>query len=188
MTAASKLTLEEFLHRAETKPASEYEDGEVCKKAMPSAWHAFVQQLLTVVFGLYLREHRIGQAAPDLRCIFGPPGRERAYVPDYVFVIGASPGFGPRNGPWYGAPDLAVEILFPDDRMTRVQRKVRFYLENGVCLVWLIDPDNRIVTVLRDPNHSLTLTEDAELDGGDVLPGFRVAVRDILPPAAPAVE
>jgi Uma2 family endonuclease len=183
MTTTVRLTLEQFLKRPETKPASEYEDGKVCRKTMPSTWHSVVQQLLAVVFGLYLRERSIGQSGPELRCIFGLSGRKRAYVPDYVFIVGAPPGFGPVNGPWHGAPDLAVEILSPDDRMTRVQRKLRFYLENGVRLVWLIDPENRIVTVMTTPGESVTLSEEAELDGVDVLPGFRVRVREILPPA-----
>ena len=183
MTTTAKLTLEEFLRLPETKPYSEYEDGKVCRKPMPSTWHSVVQQLLAVAFGLYLREHPIGQAGPELRCILGLSGRKRAYVPDYVFIKGAPPGFGPINGPWRGAPDLVVEVLSPDDRMTRVHRKIRFYLENGVRLLWLIDPENRIVTVMTTPTESATLSEDAELDGGDVLPGFRVPVRDILPPA-----
>jgi Uma2 family endonuclease len=183
-TVAAKLTLAEFLRRPETKPASEYENGEVCRKPMPTVWHAVVQRLLGLVFSLYLREHPIGEAGSELRCIFGPPGRERAYVPDYVFIVGAPPGFGPTNGPYYGAPTLVVEILSPTDRMTRVRRKVRFYLENGVRVVWLIDPEDRTVTVLTTPAASTTLGEHEALDGGDVLPGFRVRVSELLPPPA----
>ncbi len=188
MTATTaKLTLEEFLRRPETEPASEYEDGVVCKKPLPTSWHGVVQRLLSFVFTLYLRDHAIGDAGSEIRCIFGPPGHERAYVPDYVFVVGVPPGFAPTNGPYRGAPDLAVEILSPDDRMTRVRRKVRFYLENGVRLVWLIDPEDRTVTVLTTPAASTTLSEEDELDGGDVLPGFRVRVGEFLPPTrAPA--
>jgi Uma2 family endonuclease len=182
MTTTVKLTLDEFLRRPETKPYSEYEEGKVCKKSMPTVWHGLIQRLLAFVFTVYLRDHPIGDAGSEIRCIFGPPGRKRAYVPDYIFVVGVPPGFAPTNGPYRAAPDLAVEILSPDDRMTRVQRKVRFYLANGVRLLWLIDPDNRLVTVMTTPDESITLSEDDELDGGDVLPGFRVPVRDILPP------
>ncbi len=182
MTTTSTLTLEQFLKRPETKPASEYEDGKVCKKPMPTTWHGLIQRLLAFVFTVYLQEHQIGDAGSEIRCIFGPPGRRRAYVPDYIFVVGVPPGFAPTNGPYRAAPDLAVEILSPDDRMTRVQRKVRFYLENGVRLLWLIDPENRTVTVMTTPNESVVLAEGDALDGGDVLPGFRVRVREILPP------
>lgn len=185
-TITTRLTLDEFLRLPETKPASEYEDGEVCRKTMPTGWHSVVQRLVAVVLSLYMRERPIGEAGSELRCIFGPPGGERTYVPDYVFVIGAHPGFGAVNGPYYGAPDLAVEILSPDDRMTRVRRKVRFYLENGVRLVWLIDPEDRTVTVMTTPAAATVLAEDEVLDGGDVLPGFRVRVGELLPPHVPA--
>jgi Uma2 family endonuclease len=185
MTTTVKLTLDEFLRRPETKPASEYEDGEVIKKTMPTFWHGLIQSLLGFVFTLYLREHPIGHAGSEVRCIFGLHGRKRGYIPDFIFVVASRPGSLPTNGPFYGAPDLAVEILSPDDRMTRVQRKVRFYLANGVRLLWLIDPENRIVTVMTTPDQSITLSEDDELDGGDLLPGFRVPVREVLPPAQP---
>jgi Uma2 family endonuclease len=81
-----------------------------------------------------------------------------------------------------GPPDLAVEILSPDDRMIKVMAKVEFYLANGVRLVWVINPEARTVIVMSSPTESRTLHEDDVLDGGDVIPGFSVPVRDILPP------
>ena len=185
MTTHTKLTLEQFLKLPETKPAREYIDGEVVKKPMPNGWHAKVQRLLSYVFTLYLHAHPIGDAGSELRCTFGPPGRERSYVPDFVFVLDDRLPGGLSNQPLQMAPDLAVEILSPDDRPGRVKRKIRFYLDNGVRLVWIIDPESRSVTVWTSPSSSRTLQEDDTLDGGDVLPGFRVPVRDILPPVAP---
>jgi Uma2 family endonuclease len=182
MATTFALTLEEFLRRPETEPASEYVDGEVCQKTMPSFWHGVIQRLLSVAFSLYMRETNIGDAGPEIRCIFGPPGRKRAYVPDYIFVVAFPAGVGPGNGPYRGAPDLAVEILSRDDRPVRVRRKVRFYLAHGVRLVWLIDPERRIVTVFNPQEPSRIMTEGDLLGGGDVLPGFACLVRDILPP------
>jgi Uma2 family endonuclease len=69
-------------------------------------------------------------------------------LPDFLFVARAHLAGLDLRGPIRRAPDLAGEILSPDDRMTRIQRKVRFYLANGVRLVWLIDPENRTVTVM----------------------------------------
>ena len=182
MTATAKLTLEEFLRLPETRPASEYENGEVCRKPMPAVVHGVIQSLLAFVFVLYARERGRGIAGPAIRCIFGPAGRERAYIPDFIFIADAPPGLGAASRPWQGAPDLAVEVLSPDDRMTRIRRKVCFYLENGVRLVWLIDPEDRTVTVVTSLAGSTTLAEGDVLDGGDVLPGFRIGVREILPP------
>lgn len=185
MTTTAKLTLDEFLRLPETEPASEYDHGEVHQKTMPTVWHGLIQRLLSFAFTLYLRHHPIGDAGSEIRCVFGPAHRKRGYIPDYIFIVGA-PGFGQVNGPYLGAPDLAVEILSPDDRMTRVNRKLRVYLRSGVRLVWLIDPERRTVTVLSPSAPARTLREQDELDGGDVLPDFRVIVRDLLPPAPAA--
>lgn len=175
-----KLTLEEFLTLPETKPASELIDGEVVQKSMPAWAHSIIERLLGFVFTVYLRDHPIGDAGPELRRIFGPPGGERPYVPDFVFVT--ADRIPSLTGHFWGAPDLAVEILSPDDRMSRVMEKLQFYLTNGVRLVWLIDPDTRTVTVMSTPHEARILSEQDTVDGGDVLPGFTCAVRDILPP------
>ena len=185
MTTRTKLTLDQFLKLPETKPAREYVDGEVLKKPMPTGWHGLVQGLLSLVVNLFLRRQPVGFAGSEIRCIFGPPGRERAYVPDFIFIAAGGADRVLTNGPVRHAPDLAVEILSPDDRPGRVQRKIRFYLANGVRLVWVVDPEARSVTVWTPASSSRTLSEDDTLDGADVLPGFAVVVRDILPPVAP---
>lgn len=180
MTTTTKLTLDQFLSLPETEPASEFADGEVTQKPMPTFEHGIIQRLLSFVLTLYLRARPVGEAGSEVRCIFGPAGQERTYVPDFIFVTAGRFQRGPR--PFRGAPDLAVEVLSPDDRMTRVMAKLRFYLRHGVRLVWLIDPHGRTVTVMTTPNDAHTLTEDETLDGGDVLPGFTCVVRDLLPP------
>lgn len=184
MATLTTLTLDEFLRLPETEPASEYADGEVVQKTMPVFDHGVVQRLLSFVLTLYLRTHRGGDAGSEIRCIFDAPGRQRTYVPDYIYVREGRVARGPR--PYRGAPDLAIEILSPDDRMSRVMTKIRFYLENGVRLVWLIDPDRRTVTVFTTPERGRILTDGDTLDGGDVLPGFACAVAEILPPAEDA--
>ncbi len=183
MTTKPKLTLEEFLALPETEPASELIDGEVVQKPMPTFEHGIIQRLLSFVFTLYLRAHPDGEAGSEVRCIFGPRGHERPYVPDYVFVWDARRRGLLRGQPFRGAPDLAVEILSPDDRMVRVMDKVAFYLANGVRLVWIINPEARTVTVMTTLSTSHTLFEHDVLDGGEILPSFSTPVRDILPPS-----
>jgi Uma2 family endonuclease len=77
--------------------------------------------------------------------------------------------------PKYGEhpPVLAVEVLSPDDRVNRVLQKVDDYINNGVQVVWLVDPDHRTVRVYRPGHPPQTLYADQEIDGGDALPGFR---------------
>jgi len=181
MTTA-KLTLREFESRPETEPASEWIAGEVVQKPMPTFEHGFIQSALSFVINLFLRAHPIGFIGSEVRCIFGPAGEERPYVPDLIFIDAARLRRTGPGQPFHGAPDLAVEVLSPDDRPDRVAAKVAFYLLHGVRLVWLIDPEARTVTVLSPVGLSERLAEVDLLDGGDVLPGFTTSVRDILPP------
>jgi Uma2 family endonuclease len=78
-------------------------------------------------------------------------------------------------------PDLAVEVVSPNDTHLRVQEKVRHYLTHGVRMVWVVDPELRIVTVYRSKELARTLEETDTLSGEDVLPGFRCRVADLFP-------
>ncbi len=128
MAVRTKLTLEEFLALPETKPGCEYVDGEVVQKSMPDTDHAIIQRLLSFIFSLFLREHPIAEGGPEWRCIFGPPGHERARLPDFALVMRERLRDTRGDEPFRGAPDFAVEIMSPDDRMSEVLDKVRFYL------------------------------------------------------------
>ncbi len=78
-------------------------------------------------------------------------------------------------------PDLAVEVVSPSDHYLRVQNKVRQYLQCGVRLVWVIDPQDRSVTVYRSQQQGKILGENDLLTGEDVLPGFSCRVAEVLP-------
>lgn len=78
------------------------------------------------------------------------------------------------------APDLAVEVLSPSDRMADALAKVAEYLQAGVELVWLGDPANRTITVFRPDDSITVLHSDNVLEGGDVLPGFFTPIAEIF--------
>ena len=78
------------------------------------------------------------------------------------------------------APDLAVEVLSPDDRPRDVLDKVGEYLEAGVPLVWVIDPRKSKAIAYRSLTDVREVALDGMLDGEEVLPGFRCALREIL--------
>jgi Uma2 family endonuclease len=80
------------------------------------------------------------------------------------------------------APDLAVEVVSPNDLFYEVEQKVREYLEAGVRLIWVVSPMSRMVTIHRSDGSVCVVGEHAELTGEDVLPGFRCRVGDLFPP------
>ena len=102
-------------------------------------------------------------------------------APDVAFVrrervesVGDSEGF------WPGAPDLAVEVVSPGDSYTDVEEKVFDWLDAGTRLVIVANPRKRLVTVYRSLTEVVVLTEADVLDGGDVVPGFTMPVKDIF--------
>jgi Uma2 family endonuclease len=103
-------------------------------------------------------------------------------IPDVAFMSWASlPGgrLPPDAAPLL-APDLAVEILSPSNTRREMARKLREYFEAGAKLVWYIDPDPRTVAVYVEPENPTVLTEQDVLDGGTVVPGFTLALRDLF--------
>jgi Uma2 family endonuclease len=77
-------------------------------------------------------------------------------------------------------PDLAVEILSEGNTPAEMRRKRREYFKAEVRLVWQIDPRTRTAAVYTDPERHETLSETRALDGGDVLPGFTLTLRDLF--------
>ena len=77
-------------------------------------------------------------------------------------------------------PDLAVEVLSPEDTASEILRKVQEYLAASVPLIWVVDPATKTVTIYRSLESVRVLCTDQELDGAEVIPGFRVKVSDIF--------
>ena len=72
------------------------------------------------------------------------------------------------------APDVAVEVVSPNDTMDEVEEKVAEWLAAGTKLVWVVLPKRRVIKVYRSSTDVTILTDKDELDGGEVMPGFRL--------------
>jgi Uma2 family endonuclease len=84
------------------------------------------------------------------------------------------------EGFWPLAPDLAIEVVSPNDRADEVHSKVHEYLEAGTRLVWVLWPRRRSVTVHDADGLVRELDPEQYLDGDDTLPGFSVRVADLF--------
>ena len=104
----------------------------------------------------------------------------RCARPDLAFVDRTRVAQIPRRGYAALAPDLVAEILSPDDRPGEVLAKAGEWLEAGVRLVWVIDPDRRVASVYRDDSSVTTVSSDAEVDGESVLPGFSFRLSELF--------
>jgi Uma2 family endonuclease len=108
--------------------------------------------------------------------------------PDVSFVsfqrLPAAGGF-PKGYPAV-APDLAVEVLSPNDLAYEVEAKIQDYLQAGVRLIWIINPAVRSAQVLRQDGSFARLIEADSLDGEDVLPGFTCRISSLFEIPQPA--
>jgi Uma2 family endonuclease len=111
-------------------------------------------------------------------------GGRKVRKPDVSFVArDRLPPTGPPAGNAPLAPDLAVEVLSPNDLCEELEQKVEEYLLSGVRLVWVISPAARTVRVLRADGTAAVVRAGGELDGETVVPGFRCALNDLFPAA-----
>jgi Uma2 family endonuclease len=89
-------------------------------------------------------------------------------------------------------PDMAAEVISPNDLFEDVDRKVEEYLRVGVRLVWIVSPATRQVYVHRPDGSVVKLRENAELTGEEVIPGFRCPIAELFridePPQPPAAS
>jgi len=183
ITAPPRLSLEEFLALPETEPASEYARGEVTQKPMPTNAHGILQPYIWLLIFQFLDRVKIGRVRTEWRCIFGPRGRARGFVPDVVYASfeRMPPVNAVEQAYLETAPDLVVEILSLGESPERFARKLRFYLLHGVRLVWVVDPEAQTITVYTPGQADEQVLRPGDtLDGGDVLPGFTASVAEIM--------
>jgi Uma2 family endonuclease len=178
------LTAEEFARMPTPVDGSRQElvRGEVITMPPPSHLHGRVQIKVGYVFESFLSKNPIGQATVNSGVIT-ETGPDSVRGPDVAFwsiermPLDAEPVVYANV-----APDLCVEILSPSNRTHRMQEKVREYFASGVRMVWVVNPDQRTVTIYRQPSEGRTLWEDAIITGEDVLPGFECRIADFFPP------
>ena len=101
-------------------------------------------------------------------------------APDVGFIRTERVPPTPTMGFFQGAPDLAVEVLSPNDRASEVLAKVQDWLGAGCGAVWVVDPATRTVAVYDSQNRVVARTTSDELTGGEVLPEFRLPVAEIF--------
>jgi Uma2 family endonuclease len=154
--------------------------GVLVVREPPSTRHGARAARLAREIGNFAAEHGLGEVfAQDTGFqIAHAPDTVRA--PDVAFVAGQRLDGIPAEGYAALAPDLVAEIVSPGDRPGEILEKVGQWLSAGVRLVWVVDPLQRLARVYRADGAVAIVAAEDELDGEDVLPGFRCRLNDIL--------
>jgi Uma2 family endonuclease len=176
-----QVTANELLHMPDDGFRYELVQGELRQMNPAGNVHGRVTMSFAWRLAQYVDENRLGTvyAAETGFRLSTDPDTVRA--PDVAFVSQARvESVGEIEGFWPVAPDLAVEVVSPGDSYTDVEEKVFAWLEAGTKMVVVINPRQRSATVYKSPSDITALAEADVLAGGDIVPGFELAVREIF--------
>ncbi len=156
-------------------------DGELYHMAPAGEAHGHITMNVILPVGSFVRLHDLG------RVYAGEAGFVLARDPDVVVAPEVAFVRNDRLNPdrdqrqfLQVAPDFAVEVISPSDYPKLIREKIVKYMEAGVPLLLVIYPESRTVHVLGVGREPVILSVGDVFDGGDVLPGFRLAVADIF--------
>ncbi len=178
--AVNLITAEEFGKMPDPPDGSKQElvKGVIVTMPPPKGRHGIVQLKIGRLLGNFVDERRLGWVVVESGTVLDrDPDTVRG--PDVSFYSITRQPTAPE-GYFEIAPDLAVEVLSPDDRRGKVREKIREYVAAGVRLVWLVDPETRTVLAYRGTIRGIEHDESDTLDGGDVLPEFTCTVADFF--------
>jgi Uma2 family endonuclease len=150
-------------------------NGDIVEK-MPTEKHGELAAWIASLLLNFVRPRKLGRVGVEVRHQM-PTDRENSRLPDISFISGKRASVEQGSVPQM--PDLAIEIKSPDDKLKDLKDKAHYYMLNGTLMVWIMDYMKHLVIVLT-PDDEDILTENEMLDGGDVLPGFQVLVKDIF--------
>ena len=181
MTTKTKLvTAEELIEMPDDGYRHELVRGELIQMAPPGLSHGrfaghFVHSLWS-----HIEDMSLGRVYPETGYLLGSnPDTVRA--PDASFISRERlDEIGETDGYWPGAPDLVVEVISPNDRYTDVEAKVAEWLEAGTRMVIVVNPRRRSVRVHQSPTEVVDLVEGDTIDGGEVVPGWRMPIGGLF--------
>ena len=176
-------TAEDLLRMREPLPGlwHELDHGALVVREAGGLEHGDIAALLVIRMGAYVYEHELGRVVGSNVGFLLTKNPDTVRVPDAAFVRADRIPCGALSKRYVdGAPDLAIEVMSPNDRFSELARKATDYLRAGGRLVWGIRPYDRRVIVWRANGEMQTLTLADTLDGEDVLPGFRCRVASLF--------
>jgi|SRR5947209_139634 len=179
----------------DVRPPDRYEviHGEVVEMPPMSFFAAEVANRIQNHLMAYGLNSGVGRPRMDMMFhVPFPADPTRNRRPDVVFItFDRWPEDRPlpyRGEPGEVVPELVVEVASPNDEAEDLLGKAHEYLEAGAKLVWLVYPRLRVVHAYESPTKPRVFTVADELDGGTVLPTFRVPMARLFPPMIPEPE
>jgi Uma2 family endonuclease len=151
--------------------------GELVTMSPSGANHSRVAGRIAVLLGSYILEHKLGEPYTADGGFYLARNPDTVLAPDFAVVLNDRAANSAKFFP--GAPDIAVEVISPNDTRKEIRQKVEEYLSGGTRLVIIIDSINQTATI-HTPTSTTRLTTDDTLTGGDVVPGWSLPLRELF--------
>jgi len=187
MTIQEKLyTVEEFWEIAHLPENSEKRlelvEGEIYEMPPVGGEHGELGANLLIFVGSHIRQHKLGHvttAETGYILFTDDDGKDTVRAPDVGYI--SYERMPDRLPPTYVPlpPDLAIEVVSPNDRLVEIEKKVTDYLRAGIRLFVFVYPETKSVYVFQE-GKIIRLEADNTLDFGTVLPNFSLRVREIF--------
>lgn len=181
------MPMDEFLLRQREAPFELF-DGEIVPKMPTVSGHNRLAKRMFIALLPY-ETRGIGQVFQEATYVVtdSPQWVRGARIPDVMFVMSDALGEFQRDvpdadsKPFIVVPAIAIEIVSPTDQYSDIRERVRRYLNDGVRLIWVIDPQTREIAVsAAGSNSAVILSGDDVLTGADILPDFQLKVSEFF--------
>jgi Uma2 family endonuclease len=163
-------------------------DGRIVETPPMDAFETWLASDLSREMGTFAKANGLGWVVVEMLFLIDH-ARNLQRRPDLAFVSAQRWPLNQRvpSAPtWDVVPDLAVEVISPTNSATDVMKKIEDYFRTGTRLVWVIYPDQRKIYVYESPTIVRILQIGDDLDGGAVLPGFRMPLASLFGEGKPA--
>lgn len=181
MDTKIQMTASELLDLPDDGQKYELVHGELIRMSPTGGTHGKIASRLDHRLRSHVESHNLGEVCGAETGFQLTENPDTVRAPDLSFVsFERIPMEGVPDTFWPFAPDLAVEVVSPNDRYGALQQKVKDYLQAGTRMVWVADPRSRTVTIYRSFKEARILTETDTLHGEDVVPGFTCSVKEIF--------
>jgi Uma2 family endonuclease len=178
----TKFSLQEFLAMPESGDRMELIDGEIVSKVSPTSPHSLAQKRLLIRLNDWCEETNLGEVNPEWTVTLKRNGMDWAPVPDLTYIsYERVPADWDELGPCPGIPQLVVEIISPGQTFSGMTSKATDYLLAGIKSVWVVEPQNRSVTIFHAGELPQIITDDGIISDL-LLPGLAISLSDIFAP------
>ena len=174
-------TAEQLLHMPKDNFRYELVEGVLIKMSPTGFEHGGIAATVAALLWQHARAKNLGHvlgAETGFKLASDP---DTVLAPDAAFIrqeevdrVGRTKKF------WPGAPDLAVEVMSPDDSVRKMDEKAKSWLAFGARMVWVVNPKRRTISVYQHSADTSELNEGDALDGQDVVPGFLCSVKEVF--------